>query len=150
MLSRVQVMADLENGLWAGSQKVAPAPSINFTWVTAMAKGQHSKFALKGGNAREGTLQTLHDGPRPLGYEIMKKQGSIILGEAERDVCTCLHVVASLTFRATCLDALLLLQALAVTIVAEQLAHSMQVSSHNLRKCPHMLIPIESKPPTWV
>ncbi len=83
-VTRVQVMADLENGLWAGSQKNAPAPSINFTWVTAMAKGKHSKFALKGGNAQEGTLQTLHDGPRPPGYEIMKKQGSIILGETQR------------------------------------------------------------------
>jgi hypothetical protein len=30
------VMADLENGLWAGAEKNAPAPSINFTWVTAM------------------------------------------------------------------------------------------------------------------
>ncbi len=88
-------MADLENGLWAGSQKDASAPSINFTWVTAMAKGQHSKFALKGGNAREGTLQTLYDGPRPLGYEVMKKQGSIILGETERHVFACLLVVAS-------------------------------------------------------
>ena len=74
-------MADLENGLWAGAQQNAPAPSINFTWVTAMAKGKHGGFALKGGNAQEGTLQTLHDGPRPPGYEIMKKQGSIILGE---------------------------------------------------------------------
>lgn len=75
------VMADLENGLWAGAQQNAPAPSINFTWVTAMAKGKHGGFALKGGNAQEGTLQTLHDGPRPPGYEIMKKQGSIILGK---------------------------------------------------------------------
>eukprot|EP01043_Picozoa_sp_COSAG02_P090376 COSAG02_NODE_27230_length_614_cov_0.966990_1_plen_54_part_01 len=41
-VTHVQVMADLENGLWAGSQKNAPATSINFTWVTAMAKGKHS------------------------------------------------------------------------------------------------------------
>eukprot|EP01050_Picozoa_sp_SAG11_P001764 SAG11_NODE_81_length_17673_cov_7.702572_12_plen_93_part_00 len=74
-------MADLENGLWAGAQKNAAAPSINFTWVTAMAKGKHGGFALKGGNAQGGALQTLHDGPRPPGYSIMKKQGSIILGE---------------------------------------------------------------------
>jgi hypothetical protein len=45
------------------------------------AKGKHGGFALKGGNAQGGALQTLHDGPRPPGYEIMKKQGSIILGE---------------------------------------------------------------------
>jgi hypothetical protein len=32
-------MADLENGLWAGAEKNAPAPSIHFQWVTAMTKG---------------------------------------------------------------------------------------------------------------
>jgi len=74
------VMADLENGLWAGDQKAAPAPSITYQYVTAMAKGKKSGFALKGGNAQGGTLQTLHDGARPAGYETMNKQGAIILG----------------------------------------------------------------------
>merc|ERR1712146_58074 len=74
------VMADLENGLWAGDQQAAPAPSITFQYVTAMAKGKKGGFALKGGNAQTGTLQTLHEGARPAGYETMKKQGAIILG----------------------------------------------------------------------
>jgi hypothetical protein len=43
------VMADLENGLWAGDQRDAPAASINFKFVTAMAKGKKGGFALKGG-----------------------------------------------------------------------------------------------------
>merc|ERR1711879_262990 len=73
-------MADLENGLWAGDQRVAPAPSISYQYVTAMAKGRKGGFALKGGNAQEGTLQTLHEGARPAGYATMKKQGAIILG----------------------------------------------------------------------
>merc|ERR1711972_298694 len=47
---------------------------------TAMAKGKKGGFALKGGNAQSGTLQTLHEGARPAGYETMKKQGAIILG----------------------------------------------------------------------
>jgi len=74
------IMADLENGLWAGDQRVAPAPSINYQYVTAMAKGKKGGFALKGGNAQEGSLQTLHEGARPAGYSTMKKQGAIILG----------------------------------------------------------------------
>merc|ERR1719382_829204 len=74
------VMADLENGLWAGDQKLAPAPSLSYQYVTAMAKGRKGGFALKGGNAQTGALQTLHNGARPAGYETMKKQGAIILG----------------------------------------------------------------------
>merc|ERR1719265_1354454 len=76
------VMADLENGLWAGDQKVAQAPSITHQFVTAMAKGKKGGFALKGGNAQEGTLQTLHEGGRPVNgrYDTMKLQGAIILG----------------------------------------------------------------------
>jgi len=74
------VMADLENGLWAGDQRVTPAPSFNHTYVTAMAKGRKGGFGLKGGNAQAGMLQKLHEGARPAGYDPMKKQGAIILG----------------------------------------------------------------------
>lgn len=81
------VMADLENGLWAGDQKVSPAPSIAFQFVTAMAKGRKGGFALKGGNAQAGPLQTLHDGPRPEGYATMKKQGAIILAIGGDNSC---------------------------------------------------------------
>merc|ERR1712226_1075141 len=68
------------NGLWAGDEKVAQAPSVTHQFVTAMAKGKKGGFALKGGNAQSGTLQTLHEGARPSGYETMKLQGAIILG----------------------------------------------------------------------
>jgi hypothetical protein len=80
-------MADLENGLWAGAEKNAPAPSITFQFVTAMAKGKKGGFALKGGDAQGGPLQTLHDGARPAGYETMDKQGSIILGIGGDNSC---------------------------------------------------------------
>ena len=73
------VMADLENGLWAGNERAAPAGSVNFQYVTAMAKGKQGSFALKGANAQSGGLTTLYDGARPAGYEVMKKQGTILL-----------------------------------------------------------------------
>ena len=82
------VMADLENGLWAGDKRDAPAPSVTFKFVTAMAKGKQGGFALKAGNAQGGALQTLHDGDRPPGYETMKKQGAIILGIGGDNSCS--------------------------------------------------------------
>jgi len=74
-------MADLENGLWAGSEKVNPnnLPQTS-EFVTAMVKGGINGFALKAGNAASGTLSTMWDGPRPAGYQPMRKQGAILLG----------------------------------------------------------------------
>eukprot|EP01052_Picozoa_sp_SAG31_P048716 SAG31_NODE_10323_length_1153_cov_3.046490_1_plen_116_part_00 len=80
-------MADLENGLWAGDKKAAAAPSIDYRWVTAMAKGKPGAFALKGADAQAGGLQSLYAGARPAGYETMKKQGSIILGIGGDNSC---------------------------------------------------------------
>ena len=75
------VMADLENGLWAGNQKVGPGSTIDANFVVAMVKGDSGNhFALKGGDASQSNLTTLYDGPRPDGYHPMKKQGAIILG----------------------------------------------------------------------
>lgn len=76
------IMADLENGLWAGSSKVAPGDvPIVADFVTAMVKGNSgNQFALKGGDATTGMLTKLYEGPRPDGYHPMKKQGAIILG----------------------------------------------------------------------
>eukprot|EP01084_Bolivina_argentea_P109862 196278_1 len=75
------VMADLENGLWAGNEKAnnnnTPLTSEH---VFAMVKGGTNGFALKGGDASGGSLKTMYDGARPDGYQPMKKQGSIILG----------------------------------------------------------------------
>ena len=74
------VLADLENGLWgcgtpgAHNNNNTPLTSL---FVTAMVKGGISGFALKGGSATEGSLQTMYDGPRPPGYQPMKKQGAI-------------------------------------------------------------------------
>jgi len=82
------IMADLENGLWAGDKSVAPAPPITYQFVTAMAKGRKGGFALKGGNAQDGRLQTLHEGPRPPGYKPMNKQGAIILGIGGDNSCS--------------------------------------------------------------
>lgn len=74
-------MADLENGLWAGNERVNNNNQpMNFPFVMAMVKGGSNGFALKGGDATQGTLTTLYDGPRPQGYQPMKKQGAIILG----------------------------------------------------------------------
>merc|ERR1711907_584747 len=68
--------------------RAAPAPSIKYQYVTAMAKGKLHGFALKGGNAQEGTLQKLHEGARPAGYAQMKKQGAIILGIGGDNSCS--------------------------------------------------------------
>ncbi|CAE7315237.1 abfB [Symbiodinium sp. CCMP2592] len=85
------VMADLEDGLWAGSTG-AESPGntpIHSDFVTAMVKGdtknrfalKHADATAKGGNLpSEKTLKTLYDGKRPAKYEVMKKQGAIILG----------------------------------------------------------------------
>jgi non-reducing end alpha-L-arabinofuranosidase len=44
-----------------------------FPYVVAMVKGGTNGFALKGGDATKGKLTTLYDGPRPNGYQPMKK-----------------------------------------------------------------------------
>lgn len=75
------VMADLENGLWAGNTRDAPDNKpIVADFVTAMVKGKAGGFALKGGDAQRGDLIKLYEGVRPDHYNPMKKQGSIILG----------------------------------------------------------------------
>ena len=46
-----------------------------------MVKGDSKNhFALKAGDANTRSLLTTHDGVRPPGYQVMKKQGAIILG----------------------------------------------------------------------
>ncbi len=76
------VMTDLENGLYTAetfdvNPKAAPA---TFDFVTALLKGRSGSFAVKAGNAASGALVVNYDGPRPKGYDPMKKQGAIILG----------------------------------------------------------------------
>lgn len=75
------VMADLEDGLWAGDQKVNPDNTpVTFPFTTALVKGRTDGFVLKAGDATKGGLTTMYDGPRPSGYQPMRKQGAIILG----------------------------------------------------------------------
>jgi len=81
------VMADLENGLWAGNvTPYALNESLDFKYVTAMVKGDAAglnHWALKTGDAQLGALRTFFDGPRPNArYIPMRKQGGIGLGAA--------------------------------------------------------------------
>jgi len=76
------VMADLENGVFAGSSFAAPATntSLLVEYVTATLKGKPGNFALKGGDAQSGKLKTMYDGKYPSGYSPMKKEGALVLG----------------------------------------------------------------------
>jgi len=75
------VMADLENGLWPGNtRKNEKNTPIQTEYVTALVKGGTDNFALKANDATKGKLTLMYEGPRPAGYQPMKKQGAIILG----------------------------------------------------------------------
>jgi hypothetical protein len=91
------VMADLENGLYPGwssttqDQDILTNTPLKFDYVTAvlvgdtaLQNGGQGRFALYGGDATGGSLQTEYDGIRPVktGYVPMTKQGSIVLGTA--------------------------------------------------------------------
>ncbi|HEY5960792.1 MAG TPA: arabinofuranosidase catalytic domain-containing protein [Polyangiaceae bacterium] len=87
------IMADLENGLYAGWENeqwdgISTNKPLKFDYVsgvlvgdTADKNGGKGRFALYGGDATTGTLQTMWDGIRPTkpGYVPMQKQGSIVL-----------------------------------------------------------------------
>lgn len=87
------VMADLENGLYAGwenaqDRNISTAKSLKYDFVTAVVVGDTAdknggkgRFALYGGDATAGVLDTMYDGIRPEkpGYVPMQKQGSVIL-----------------------------------------------------------------------
>ena len=88
------VMADLENGLYAGwenngDKNISTNTPLTYNFVTALLIGDtaiqntgRGRFALYGGDATAGTLKTMYDGIRPPkpGYVPMKKQGGVILG----------------------------------------------------------------------
>jgi len=77
------VMADLEDGVYAGGSTAAAPTNTSLVadYVTAMLKGPSgNRFALKGGDAQSGSLATKYDGARPAGYSPQKKEGAIILG----------------------------------------------------------------------
>ncbi|KAI1840777.1 hypothetical protein JX265_012938 [Neoarthrinium moseri] len=78
------VMADLENGLFSGSNSKNNAgdPSVSYRFLTALIKGGPNKWAIRGANAASGSLSTYYNGARPSvsGYNPMSKEGAIILG----------------------------------------------------------------------
>ncbi|MFC1436369.1 arabinofuranosidase catalytic domain-containing protein [Streptacidiphilus sp. N1-3] len=77
------IMADLENGLFSGSNVNSPNPgdpTINYRFTTAIVKGGSNQWAIRGGNAQSGGLSTFYSGPRPPGYNPMHKEGAILLG----------------------------------------------------------------------
>jgi non-reducing end alpha-L-arabinofuranosidase len=97
------VMADLENGIYAGwennqDQNISTNTRMTNNFITGVLVGDSctgqtgcagsgsaypsGRFALYGGDAQSGPLTTMWDGTRPAktGYVPMHKQGSIILG----------------------------------------------------------------------
>jgi hypothetical protein len=90
------VMADLENGLYAGwengqDQSISTNVPLEHDFITAVLVGDTAdknggkgRFALYGGDATSGTLKTMYDGIRPEkpGYVPMQKQGSVVLSVA--------------------------------------------------------------------
>jgi hypothetical protein len=61
------IMADIENGMYAGDDDIDPdaIPTWDIDYVTAMLKGRVCELSLKGGDATKGELTTLYDGVRP-------------------------------------------------------------------------------------
>ncbi|KAL4966444.1 alpha-L-arabinofuranosidase B [Aspergillus stella-maris] len=78
------VMADLENNLFSGQSEGLNSanPSVTYRFLTTVLKGGPDEWALKGGDAADGILETYYSGARPTvdGYNPMSKEGSIILG----------------------------------------------------------------------
>jgi hypothetical protein len=81
------VMTDQENNLvgcvnpGSDSKLCADLPSVNSRFVTAVAKGEPHHWATLGGDAQQGALTTMFDGPRvDSSYDPMRKQGGIVLG----------------------------------------------------------------------
>jgi non-reducing end alpha-L-arabinofuranosidase len=80
------VMTDQENNLVGcvnpdGSKLCVNLPNITWRFVTAMAKGEPHHWTSMGGDAEQGKLSVMFDGPRiNATYDPMRKQGAILLG----------------------------------------------------------------------
>ncbi|KAJ7628710.1 alpha-L-arabinofuranosidase [Roridomyces roridus] len=76
------IMADLENGLFSGSNAKLNSgdPTITDRFLTAVVKGEANNWEIRGGNAQSGALTTFWSGVRPSGYNPMHKEGALILG----------------------------------------------------------------------
>jgi hypothetical protein len=81
------IMTDQENNLvgcvnqGSTSKACDNLPSITWRFVTAIAKGEPHHWTSMGGDAQEGALSVMFDGPRiDVTYDPMRKQGAILLG----------------------------------------------------------------------
>jgi hypothetical protein len=80
------VMTDQENNLVGcanpdGSKFCVDLPSIDWRFVTAIAKGEPHHWTSMGGDAQSGDLSVMFNGPRVNAtYDPMRKQGAILLG----------------------------------------------------------------------
>ncbi|HWA88270.1 MAG TPA: arabinofuranosidase catalytic domain-containing protein [Opitutus sp.] len=80
------VMTDQENNLVGcvnpdGSKLCVGLPSVDWRFVTAIAKGEPHHWTSLGGDAQRGDLAVMFDGPRVNAtYDPMRKQGGILLG----------------------------------------------------------------------
>jgi hypothetical protein len=80
------IMTDQENNLVGcvsadGPKLCDKLPSITWRFVTAMAKGEPHHWTSMGGDAQQGALAVMFDGPRvDSTYDPMRKQGAILLG----------------------------------------------------------------------
>ncbi|KAI0444968.1 Arabinosidase B [Xylaria telfairii] len=81
------VLADLENGLYTSGGDTGFGinpnnPSVTYRFVTAVLKGNSgNQWAIRGGNAKSGSLSTYYSGVRPTpNYNPMSKEGAIVLG----------------------------------------------------------------------
>lgn len=80
------IMTDQENNLVGcvnpdGSKLCVNLPNISWRFVTAIAKGKPHGWTSMGGDAQQGALKVMFDGPRVNAtYDPMRKQGAILLG----------------------------------------------------------------------
>ena len=81
------VMTDQENNLVgcvntnSSSKLCGDLPNITWRFVTAIAKGEPHHWTSMGGDAQNGELKVMFDGPRVNStYDPMRKQGAILLG----------------------------------------------------------------------
>lgn len=84
------IMTDQENNL-VGCVNPSPddkycedLPSIHWRFVTATADGEPGRWRMMGGDAQQGELHMMFDGPRIINdrnsYDPMRKQGAVLLG----------------------------------------------------------------------
>ncbi len=80
------IMTDQENNLVGcvntdGTKGCPNLPSLDWRFVTAVAKGEPHHWTSMGGDAQQGDLKVMFTGPRVNAtYDPMRKQGAILLG----------------------------------------------------------------------